>query len=104
MSTATPGQDITMTDIATAAAGGLYDPQFEHDACGVGFVAHIKGQKSHTIIENGLDILKNLAHRGATGCDPLTSDGAGILLQIPHTFFAADLAAQGVILPAPGHY
>ena len=86
------------------AAHGLYDPQFEHDACGVGFVAHIKGHKSHSIIENGLDILKNLAHRGATGCDPLTSDGAGILLQIPHEFFNAELAKQGVSLPAPGHY
>ncbi len=86
------------------AAHGLYDPQFEHDACGVGFVAHIKGHKSHRIIEDALDILKNLAHRGATGCDPLTSDGAGILLQIPHEFFAAELAAKGVTLPAPGHY
>ena len=86
------------------AAHGLYDPQFEHDACGVGFVAHIKGHKSHAIIENGLDILKNLAHRGATGCDPLTSDGAGILIQIPHTFFAAELSAQGIALPAPGQY
>ena len=86
------------------AAHGLYDPQFEHDACGVGFVAHIKGHKSHSIVENGLDILKNLAHRGATGCDPLTSDGAGILIQIPHAFFAAELAAQGAALPAPGHY
>ena len=86
------------------AAHGLYDPQNEHDACGVGFVAHIKGHKSHSIIEDGLDILKNLAHRGATGCDPLTSDGAGILIQIPHLFFAAELAAQGVPLPAPGQY
>ncbi len=65
---------------------------------------HIKGIKSHSIIENALDILKNLAHRGATGCDPQTSDGAGILLQIPHDFFAAKLAAVGVSLPAPGQY
>ena len=62
---------------------GLYDPANEHDACGVGFVAHMKGQKSHSIVEQGLLILKNLDHRGAVGADPLQGDGAGILLQIP---------------------
>src|SRR5579871_5306785 len=86
------------------SADGLYDPQWEHDACGVGFVAHIKGQKSHAIIDKGLGILANLAHRGACGCDPETGDGAGILLQLPHEFFEAQLLAQGVTLPPPGHY
>src|SRR5262249_16171360 len=81
----------------------LYHPDFEHDACGVGFVAHIKGEKSHALVVKALGVLKNLAHRGATGCDPETGDGAGILLQIPHTFFEAELRKQGVTLPAPGH-
>ena len=79
-------------------AEGLYDPEFEHDACGVGFVANIKGVKSHDIIVKGLKVLENLAHRGATGCDPHTGDGAGILLQIPHDFFVAQLAAHNVSL------
>jgi glutamate synthase domain-containing protein 2/glutamate synthase domain-containing protein 1/glutamate synthase domain-containing protein 3 len=83
---------------------GLYDPQFEHDACGVGFVAHIKGQRSHAIIKNALKVLENLQHRGACGCDPETGDGAGILLQIPHTFFQKELAQSGVTLPDEGKY
>ena len=65
---------------------GLYDPFFEHDACGVGFVANISGDRSHDIIRKGLQVLDNLTHRGACGCDPLTGDGAGILMQIPHEF------------------
>ena len=85
-------------------AEGLYDSAWEHDACGVGFVAHIKGHKSHGIIEKALGILANLAHRGACGCDPETSDGAGILLQIPHSYFAELLAARGISLPQPGRY
>ena len=85
-------------------AHGLYDPQFEHDACGVGFVASIKGRKSHAIIQQGLDVLRKLEHRGATGSDPDTGDGAGILMQLPHQFFVEELAAQGVTLPIPGHY
>ncbi|MEP6754662.1 MAG: glutamate synthase subunit alpha, partial [Chthonomonadales bacterium] len=80
---------------------GLYDPQFEHDACGVGFVANIKGVRSHDIVEKALQILVNLAHRGACGCDPETGDGAGILTQIPHTFFQKELGAK---LPKAGHY
>ena len=83
---------------------GLYDPKNEHDACGVGFVAHIRGAKSHSIVEQGLTILRNLNHRGAVGADPLAGDGAGILIQIPDAFFREDLAKQGVILPAPGQY
>ncbi|HRP98820.1 MAG TPA: glutamate synthase subunit alpha, partial [Rhodocyclaceae bacterium] len=83
---------------------GLYDPVNEHDACGVGFVAHIKGRKSHEIILQGLEILKNLDHRGAVGADPLQGDGAGILIQIPHELYRDEMAKQGVTLPAPGEY
>jgi len=83
---------------------GLYDPANEHDACGVGFVCHIKGKKSHEIVEQGLLILKNLTHRGAVGADPKASDGAGILLQIPDRFFREEMARQGVKLPPLGQY
>ena len=83
---------------------GLYDPRHEHDACGVGFVAHIKGRKSHDIVEKGLTILNNLTHRGATGADPLHGDGAGILIQIPDGFFREEMARQGVKLPKAGAY
>ena len=83
---------------------GLYDPVNEHDACGVGFVAHIKGRKSHDIISRGLEILKNLDHRGAVGADPLQGDGAGILIQIPDQLYREDMASRGVQLPAPGEY
>jgi glutamate synthase (NADPH) large chain len=68
---------------------GLYDPANEHDACGVGFVAHIKNEKSHAIVAQGLKILENLTHRGATGYDPLLGDGAGILIQMPDAFLRA---------------
>jgi glutamate synthase (NADPH) large chain len=85
-------------------AQGLYDPAQEHDACGVGFVAHIKGKKSHSIVVQGLQILKNLAHRGAVGADPLAGDGAGILIQIPDAFLREEMAAQGIKLPPPGQY
>lgn len=85
-------------------AQGLYDPSNEHDACGVGFVAHIKGQKSHSIIQQGLKILENIDHRGAVGADPLMGDGAGILIQIPDALYREEMAAQGVALPAPGEY
>ena len=86
------------------AAQGLYDPQWEHDACGIGFVAHIRGEKSHAILETALSVLVKLRHRGACGCDPETGDGAGILLQIPHDFFAATLRQRGVALPPAGQY
>ncbi len=83
---------------------GLYDPNFEHDACGVGFVASIKREASHDIVRKGVDILLNLVHRGACGCDPLTGDGAGILIQIPHAFFARECERQGMRLPEAGKY
>ncbi len=83
---------------------GLYDPRNEHDACGVGFVAHIKGRKSHTIIRQGLQILINLDHRGAVGADPLAGDGAGVLIQIPDAFYRAVCAEIGIALPAAGKY
>lgn len=83
---------------------GLYDPSMEKDACGVGFIADLSGKKSNKIIKNGLEILKNLSHRGAAGSDPETGDGAGILMQIPHEFFADELGQQGIILPSEGDY
>ena len=91
-------------EVHALALGGLYDPANEHDACGVGFVAHIKGQKAHSIVEQGLKILENLDHRGAVGADALMGDGAGILIQIPDEFFRAEMASQGVKLPPPGEY
>ena len=72
------------------APQGLYDPRNEHDACGIGFVASIKGHRSHDIILKGIQVLINLTHRGACGCDPETGDGAGLLIQIPHEFFARE--------------
>ncbi|KRB92727.1 glutamate synthase-related protein [Noviherbaspirillum sp. Root189] len=85
-------------------AQGLYDPSNEHDACGVGFIAHIKGKKSHSVIEQGLLILKNLDHRGAVGADKLMGDGAGILIQIPDQYYREEMAKQGISLPPPGEY
>ena len=79
---------------------GLYDPANEHDACGVGFVAHIKGEKCHEIVQQGLTILKRVAHRGAVGADPKAGDGAGLLMQIPDAFFRAEVDS----LPAEGEY
>src|SRR5437660_1274432 len=83
---------------------GLYDPQFEHDSCGVGFVVNMKGRKSHAIIEQGLKILVNLDHRGACGCETNTGDGAGILLQMPHEFLRDACKEIGIRLPDPGQY
>jgi glutamate synthase (NADPH/NADH) large chain len=83
---------------------GLYDPANEHDACGVGFVAHIKGEKSHAIVQQGLKILENLDHRGAVGADKLMGDGAGILIQLPDALYREEMGKQGVELPPPGEY
>ena len=83
---------------------GLYDSRNEHDACGVGFVAHIKGAKSHAIVSQALEILKNLDHRGAVGADPLLGDGAGILIQTPDLLFRDWAQSHGLTLPQPGDY
>ncbi len=83
---------------------GLYDPQFEHDACGVGFIVHQKGQKSHSIVEQALTILLNLDHRGACGCENNTGDGAGILIQVPDAFLKKVAAADNIQLPIAGEY
>ena len=83
---------------------GLYAGEQEHDACGVGFVAHIRGEKSHSIVSNALKILENLDHRGAVGADKLMGDGAGILIQLPDALYREEMAAQGVQLPAAGEY
>ena len=83
---------------------GLYSSANEHDACGVGFVAHIKGEKSHAIVQQGLKILENLDHRGAVGADPLMGDGAGILIQLPDQLYREEMAQQGITLPPPGEY
>ncbi|MET0675046.1 MAG: glutamate synthase subunit alpha, partial [Bradyrhizobium sp.] len=85
-------------------AVGLYDPSLEKDSCGVGFIANIKGKKSHQIVADALNILCNLEHRGAVGADPRAGDGAGILVQIPHAFFTRKAAEIGFELPEPGHY
>ena len=86
------------------AAAGLYDPRDEHDACGVGFVASIKGRRSHAIVERGLQVLINLQHRGACGCEANTGDGAGILIQMPDRFLRTVTAPLGFTLPPEGHY
>jgi glutamate synthase (NADPH/NADH) large chain len=91
-------------DPGVPAAQGLYDPALDKDSCGVGFIADIKGRKSHKIVEDALTILLNLEHRGAVGADPRAGDGAGILVQIPHKFFARKAAEIGFALPAPGEY
>lgn len=83
---------------------GLYDPRYEHDACGMGFVVNIKGEKSHSIIDDALTVLENLNHRGASGADECTGDGAGILIQIPHTFFKRECDVLGFNLPPKGSY
>lgn len=83
---------------------GLYDPQFEHDACGVGFLVHLKGKRSHKLIRDGITALNNLNHRGACGCEVNTGDGAGVLIQIPHEFFRKELQPLGIELPERGRY
>ena len=90
--------------IAPPPKQGLYDPQFEHDSCGVGFVVHMKGHKSHQLVADALRILVNLDHRGACGCEANTGDGAGILLQVPHEFLVAATEKLGFKLPASGQY
>jgi glutamate synthase (ferredoxin) len=93
-----------LTQSDATRPGGLYHPATEHDACGVGFVVDMKGRRSHTIVEQGLTILKNLQHRGACGCEVNTGDGAGILVQVPHAFYAREAGKLGLTLPAAGEY
>jgi len=93
-----------VTYIPKARQEGLYYPEFEHDACGVGVVANIKGVRSHQIILDGIEVLNNLAHRGASGSDPETGDGAGILVQIPHDFMRKVSSDNGFSLPEQGEY
>ena len=85
-------------------AEGLYDPRYEHDACGVGFVVNIKGVRSHAVVKRGLEVLINLQHRGACGCEANTGDGAGILIQPPDRFLRKMANAQGFGLPPAGQY
>ncbi|MCJ2033089.1 glutamate synthase large subunit [Methylobacterium sp. J-068] len=98
------GAPLIVRDRALPKAQGLYDPARESDACGVGFVADMHDRRSHAIVQQGLQILKNLDHRGAVGADPKMGDGCGILVQIPHAFFKAECEALGIALPEPGHY
>ena len=93
-----------MTETGFPPKQGLYDPALEHDSCGFGFVADIKGRASHEIVKNALEVLNNLEHRGATGAEKDTGDGAGILLQTPHAFLARECDRLGIRLPAKGQY
>ena len=106
---ATPDVDARLlyknsADPGVPEARGLYDPALDKDSCGVGFIADIKGRKSHRIVEDALTILVNLEHRGAVGADPRAGDGAGILVQIPHKFFTRKAHELGIMLPHPGEY
>jgi glutamate synthase (NADPH/NADH) large chain len=83
---------------------GLYDPAFEHDSCGIGFVANIKNNKSHQIVSDALTVLENMEHRGACGCENNTGDGAGITIQTPHEFFFDECIKNGIQLPSFGKY
>jgi glutamate synthase (ferredoxin) len=94
----------TITPYGWPEKQGLYDPRFEHDSCGVGFVVNIKGQKSHDIVRQALTVLMNLRHRGACGCEANTGDGAGILMQIPHEFLKKVCAKEKIALPSRGEY
>ncbi len=93
-----------MNQTAQPSAQGLYDPSYEHDACGVGFVAHIKGRRSHSIVRQALQVLINLEHRGACGCEANTGDGAGILIQMPDRFLRREAAQIGIALPPERGY
>jgi glutamate synthase (NADPH) large chain len=97
-------RDLVVRDPGLPAPSALYNPAHEKDACGVGFVADMKNRKSHSIVAKGLDILRNLVHRGAVGADPKAGDGCGMLVQMPHRFFKEECAKLGFQLPEPGHY
>src|SRR5262249_11806159 len=99
-----PNFSTPFRDPGLPPAQGLYSPAYEHDSCGVGFVANMHNLKSHALITMGLEILLNLNHRGAVGADPEAGDGCGMLVQIPHRFFAGQARALGFELPEPGKY
>ena len=101
---ATPSAPHPDAALAHPRASGLFDPRREYDACGVGFIADLKGNRSHQLIQDALAILQNLEHRGAVGADPIAGDGAGILIQIPDAFLREECGALGIKLPKPGHY
>src|SRR5215468_7485157 len=86
------------------SAQGLYDPRYEHDSCGVGFICHIKGKASHKIVNDALRMLENMSHRGACGCEPDSGDGAGILVRTPDKFLRRECKKMGIELPPPGQY
>ncbi|HOH30206.1 MAG TPA: hypothetical protein PLC40_11060, partial [Candidatus Hydrogenedentes bacterium] len=92
------------TDRDIAASRGLNLPEYERDACGIGFLCNVDGHPDHEIVRNGYRILVNLTHRGACGCDPETGDGCGMLMQLPHALFQREAEAMGFALPAPGAY
>ncbi|MFA9474780.1 MAG: glutamate synthase central domain-containing protein, partial [Filomicrobium sp.] len=98
------GHGIPKNATPRPRAQGLFEPDREFDACGVGFIADMKGRKSHKIVSSALHILENLEHRGAVGADPLAGDGAGVLVQIPHAFLAQECQLVGFSLPQPGNY
>jgi len=93
-----------MAPAGASGSQGLYDSSYEHDACGVGFVVDMRGRKSANIVKNSIQVLLNLQHRGACGCEVNTGDGAGILLQVPHKFLAGKCDRLGIKLPPPGQY
>ncbi len=97
-------RDLVVRDPGLPAPSALYNPALEKDSCGVGFVADMKNRRSHAIVAKGLDILRNLVHRGAVGADPKAGDGCGMLVQIPHRFFKEEAAKLGFTLPEPGSY
>ena len=100
----TIGAIPNMSRLPALVKQGLYDPQYEHDSCGVGVTADITGGRSHDIVTKGLEVLVSLGHRGACGADPETGDGAGILLQMPHKFFLKECSKLNIGLPGPGEY
>jgi glutamate synthase domain-containing protein 1 len=97
-------QLLSMNVMSAPPRQGLYDPRYEHDACGIGFVVDLKGRRSHDIVEQGVQVLLNLEHRGACGCETNTGDGAGILLQTPPGFLARECEKLGIELPPQGQY
>ncbi|HJO58819.1 MAG TPA: hypothetical protein QF772_11435, partial [Nitrospinaceae bacterium] len=99
-----PKSDMALPDFTEIAERGLYVPELEHDACGVGMVANVKGSRSRAIIDQALEVLVNLGHRGAAGADPMTGDGAGITIQMPDAFMRKIALQEGINLPSEGRY